>query len=63
MALHRTFAGEGGRNHHGLEMHIILAFDQRPAAGQTSLDELRDLSWIHGDAPANCASLPCIIGA
>jgi arabinose-5-phosphate isomerase len=47
MALHRAFARECGGNHHCLEMHIVLALDQRPAAGETRLDELRYLLWIH----------------
>jgi arabinose-5-phosphate isomerase len=47
MALHRTFAGEAGGYHHGLEMHVILALDQRTAASKTCLDELRYLLWIH----------------
>jgi arabinose-5-phosphate isomerase len=47
MALHRAFAHERGGYHHGLEMHIVLALDQRTATGETGLDELRYLLWIH----------------
>ena len=31
MALHGALSGERRRDHHGLEMHVVLAFDQRLA--------------------------------
>src|SRR5271168_1505248 len=43
MALYGPPAGECGRDHHGLEMHIVVAFHQRMAAGQASLDKSRYL--------------------
>src|SRR5277367_2272172 len=49
MALYRTLAGKSGRNHHGLEMHIVVAFHQRVAACQARLDELCYLLWTHAD--------------
>jgi hypothetical protein len=47
MALHGSLARERGRNHHGLEMHVVLALDERLAAGQAGFDDLRHLFWIH----------------
>ena len=47
MALHRALAGKDRGNHHGLEMDIVLALDQRAAAGEARLDKLRYLLWIH----------------
>src|SRR5260370_36920830 len=47
MALHGSLAREHGRNHHGVEMHVVLALDARLAAGQTGFDDLRHLFWIH----------------
>src|SRR4030088_1276894 len=47
MALHGAFSRERGRNDHGLEMHVVLALDERLAAGQACFDDLRYLFWIH----------------
>src|ERR1700685_3719455 len=49
VSLHRPLAGKCGRNHHGLEVHIVLAFPHRLSAGQARLDQLRYLLWIHTD--------------
>jgi arabinose-5-phosphate isomerase len=47
MPLYGLLADERGRDHHGLEMHIVLAGHQRMAAAQSGLDELCYLLWIH----------------
>src|ERR1700689_4908174 len=47
VTFHGAAALERGRNHHGLEVHVVLALDERSGAGQTGFDDLRDLLWIH----------------
>src|SRR6202522_4877725 len=47
MTLHGTLARECRRDDHGLEMHIILALDQRLGAGQARFDDARYLLRIH----------------
>src|SRR5260370_12591291 len=47
MPLYGLLADERRRDHHGLEMHVVLAAHQRMAAAQSGLDQLCHLLWIH----------------
>src|SRR4029077_1061932 len=51
MALHGALAGKRRRDDHRLEMHVILALDQRLGAGQSAFYHLRQLLWIHAQLP------------
>src|ERR1700733_1714164 len=47
MTLHGALAGESRRNDHTLQMHIVLALDQRLGAGQARFDDARYLLRTH----------------
>src|SRR3984885_425007 len=53
MALHGSLAGEFRCNHHGLEMHVVVALDERLAAGQAAFDDFRYLLLVHARSCKN----------